>query len=192
MRLMRVLEDMAPSSVSHTEINTDEPDVVDVVYVKGGRRELKPDFHDGFTAIRPSIFGTIDEAHHSLRRQQIAHAVSEASLVMMEHIFDQHIKTLIEKREVTMRFPDVFDFTDVLKSFSQDCNGDFSLGIQFKTQDMDDPTQVPPLNAHIALARLTGYVPWIRGWFNKFGSQVPWPCLQRLLRSKAWKRGEAE
>lgn len=83
---------MAHSSAYHQgEVSTDVAEVIDVVYKKGGRHFLKSHFYDGFTAIRPNIFGTRDEALHVLRRRQMAHAFSQASLVKMEYIFDRHV-----------------------------------------------------------------------------------------------------
>lgn len=177
--------------IAPNEVDTNTAECIDVVYKKGGRHYLKSDFYDGFTALRPNIFGTRDETHHSLRRRQMAHAFSHGSLVKMEYIFDRHVKALLDKLDKRAERGKSFHFEDVLRFYSQDCNGDLSLGIQFRTQEHDDPSLVPPLNDHIALAKLTGYVPWTKPSFDRFGKWLPWPYLQRLLASRAWMRGEA-
>ena len=177
--------------VAPNEINTNAAEVIEVVYKRGGRHYLKSDFYDGFTAVRPNIFGTRDEALHSLRRRQMAHAFSQASLVKMEYIFDRNVRALIKKLNERAKLGEAFNLSDILKFYSQDTNGDLSLGIQFGTQKADDPELVPLLNDHIALAKLTGYVPWTKKWFDKYGKFVPWPYLQQLLRSRALMRAEA-
>ena len=177
--------------VAPDEVDTEESEVIDVVYKKGGRHYLKSEFYDGFTAIRPNIFGTRDEYHHALRRRQMANAFSAQSLVRMEYIFDRNVKGLIDKLDMRAKSGGAFHLEDVIRFFSQDCNGDLSLGVQFETQKVDNPAFLPPLNDHIALAKLTGYVPWVKPYFDKFGWMIPWPYLQKLLRSRAWMRQEA-
>ncbi|KAL9115317.1 MAG: hypothetical protein Q9227_000638 [Pyrenula ochraceoflavens] len=177
--------------VSPDEVNTNVAEVIDVVYKKGGRHYLKSAFYDGFTAIRPNIFGTRDENLHGLRRRQMAHAFSQASLVKMEYIFDRHVRNLIRRLDQKAASRKAFHLEEVLRFYSQDANGDLSLGVQFGTQNADDPALLPPLNDHIALAKLTGYVPWIKPTFDKYGSMIPWPYLRKLLRSRAWMRQEA-
>lgn len=139
--------------VSPNEIDTNNADVVDVVYVKGGRHYTKSDFYNGFTAVRPNVFGTQNEQHHARLRRKMAHAFSQSSLVRMEYIFDRHTVALIEKLWKRHMKDVAFNLGDVLKYFPRDCNGDLSLGVQFGTQEADDPRRVPRLNDHVALVR---------------------------------------
>lgn len=76
------------------------------IYLKGSTW-AKSAFYDGFTALRPNLFGTRDEGApvddrvwaeaaviHRIRRRQTAHAFSQASVLDMEPLINTHLSAL--------------------------------------------------------------------------------------------------
>jgi len=51
--------------VAPNELDFDSADVIDAIYKKG-RSYVKSDFYDGFTAIKPNMFGGRDEDLHAI------------------------------------------------------------------------------------------------------------------------------
>ena len=103
----------------------------------------------------------------------------------MEYIFDGHVKGLIEKLDLRAKEKGPCDLGQILMYYSHDSNGELSVGLKFGTQVRDERSAVPPLNDHIALAKLTGYVAGWKGWVDRWRAWVPWPYLQTLLESRA-------
>jgi hypothetical protein len=68
--------------IAPNELDSNDADVIGIY--KQGRSAVKSNFYDGFTAIKPNLFGTQDEDLHALRRRQMAHSFSTASMTRMD------------------------------------------------------------------------------------------------------------
>ncbi|KAF2092698.1 cytochrome P450 [Rhizodiscina lignyota] len=158
-------------------------DAVAPIY-KSGRVMTKSHFYDGFTTFKPNLFGSKDEDLHALRRRQMAHGFSTASMTAMETVFDRHALNLRTKLDKYAETGEIFDLKTVLAFYAYDVLGELAFSTQFNSQVQDDPELLPPINDHIFLASLYGSLPSLLPYSMRWSQYLPIPWLQGLMRSR--------
>lgn len=98
---------MAPN-----ELDVNDADVI-ALYKQGST--AKSEFYDGSTATKPNLSRTRDEDLHTLRRHQMAHSFSMASMVKMDETLDRNIVNIRTKLDKYVK-----------------SGGDFRLGYDFR------------------------------------------------------------
>ena len=119
---------------------------------------------------------------HALRRRQMAHSFSQASLMQMEHVFDRHIEKLLAAIDAQGRNP--FDLKELLAYYTYDVMGELIFNADFGSQDAHDPNQLPPINNHIWLGCLYGMLPALLPYSMRLSPWIPLPWLQDKLVSR--------
>jgi hypothetical protein len=79
---------IGPNSVSISH-----PSVIRQIWGEGPRIQ-KSRYYDGFTTIRPKLFGMRDEAFHAHRKRIFAHAFSRKSILAREDVIDDASRKL--------------------------------------------------------------------------------------------------
>jgi cytochrome P450 len=158
--------------IAPNELDMNDADVV--ALYKRGRSALKSEFYDGFTAIKPNLFGTSDEDLHALRRRQMAHSFSTASMTKMEEIFDRNVGNIRTKLDKYAKSGETFDLATIFAFFGHDVNGELAYSTQFDSQNKDDAANLPPINQHILLSCLIGFLPSLKPLVVRYGPHVPW------------------
>ncbi|RFU30913.1 hypothetical protein B7463_g5418, partial [Scytalidium lignicola] len=169
--------------IAPNELSFWGPNAVAPIY-KSGRGMVKSRFYDGFTTFKPNLFGTTDEERHALRRRQMAHGFSTASLTAMEPIFDQHVKNLRKKLDAYAKTGSEFDLKLLFAFYAYDILGQLAFSVDFDTQRKDDETLLPPINGHILLASLYGSLPSLLPYSMRIANYLPIPWLRGLIRNR--------
>jgi cytochrome P450 len=173
--------------IAPNELDVNDADVI--ALYKQGRTALKSEFYDGFTAIKPNLFGTRDEDLHALRRRQMAHSFSTASMTRMDEIFDRNVVNIRTKLDKYARSGEIFDLDTIFAFFGHDVNGELSYSTQFDSQNKSDPANLPPVNEHILLSCLIGTIPSLKPLMVKYGPSLPW--VRDMLASRKALRDTA-
>ncbi|KAI1472600.1 putative cytochrome P450 [Daldinia caldariorum] len=157
-------------------------DAIAPIY-KSGRKMAKTEFYDGFTAFRPNLFGGRDEDIHSLRRRQLSHGFSQASIWNMESLIDDQMKILIDKLKRLAEKQGVFDLKRLIAFYVFDILGDVAFGRSFNAQISEVAPEIPAINDHILLSCLLGTFPF-RSFFKRIIPMLPIPWLRHLMESR--------
>ncbi|KAI1803997.1 putative cytochrome P450 [Daldinia bambusicola] len=150
---------------------------------KSGRQMTKTEFYDGFTAFKPNLFGGRDEDIHSLRRRQLSHGFSQASIWNMESLIDGQMKILVDKLKRLAEKQEVFDLKRLIAFYVFDILGDVAFGRSFNAQISEVAPEIPAINDHILLSCLLGTFPF-RSFFKRIIPMLPIPWLRRLMESR--------
>jgi cytochrome P450 len=120
---------------------------------------------------------------HALRRRQMAHSFSQASLQNLEPIFDRHISKLMDA--IDSHGSDAFDLKELFGYYTYDVMGELIFNADFGSQEAQDPGLLPPINEHIWLGCLYGMLPALLPYSMRLSSWVPLPWLRDKLESRA-------
>lgn len=118
--------------IGPNHLNFASEDVVATIY-KSGRYLPKSSFYNGFTTFKANIFGTRDEDYHALRRRQMAHGFSAASLKSIKGIFDRHISELRKRIEEYAASEEEFDLKQLIAFYAYDIMGELAFNRDFGT-----------------------------------------------------------
>ncbi|KAH8815492.1 cytochrome P450 [Xylogone sp. PMI_703] len=151
---------------------------------KAGRSMPKTDFYKGFTTFKANLFGTQDESLHALRRRQMAHAFSAASLKDMEYIFDRHLTTLRQRLDELTVSQQTFNLKELIEYYTFDVLGELAFSTQFESQKQADPDQMPPITEHVFLACIVGILSDLLPYSMKLISMLPVPWFRHLTNSR--------
>ncbi|GME26034.1 Cytochrome P450 [Neofusicoccum parvum] len=130
-------------------------DAVPLIYQKGAKTMPKTEFYDAYGAAHPNVFGTRDEAHHSVRRRHMSHSFSISYVKDMEALLDQNVKLLKDKIAGFSNKNQIFDLRKVLQYYAIDVLGELAFSQSFSVQITDDESLVPPVKEHSLLAAVT-------------------------------------
>ena len=125
---------------------------------------------------------------HALRRRQMAHGFSSASLKTMEGIFDRHLQNLRDKIDGYCTSGEAFDLKAQIAYYAYDVLGELAFSTQFNSQKQDDPSKLPPINDHIFLACIYGSLPGLLPYSMRMANSLPFPWLRSLLASRKYLR----
>lgn len=186
--------------IGPNDVNFQGRDAIDSIY-KAGRSMPKTIFYDAFTAIHPNLFSTRDEEvhviillliveansstqFHSVRRRQMAHSFSMATLLKFEPTFDKHLNRLFANIERSSSSGQVFDIKDFLACYAYDVIGELAFEKDFDTQSHPSKDTLPPIPDHILIGTLYGLVPSLMPYSMRLGNKLPIPGLQKLFESR--------
>lgn len=100
----------------------------------------------------------------------------------MEHIFDCHIKKLLDAMDAFGDRP--FDLKELIAYYTYDIMGELIFNADFGSQDAQDPAHLPPINNHIWLGCLYGMLPSLLPYSMHLSPWIPLPWLQDKLKSR--------
>ncbi|EKV08442.1 hypothetical protein PDIG_59030 [Penicillium digitatum PHI26] len=167
---------------------------------KGGRKMGKTEFYDAFTAFNPNLFGGRDEdvkkappdlirppaeqeQVHSLRRRQLAHGFSQASVENFEPLINGHIKILLNKLNKFAQTEEVFDLKSTISYFVLDILGEVAFSRPFNAQVRGEADEIHAINDHILLSCVVGELPFqALSTFLARWSPVSW--MRKLGKSR--------
>ncbi|QYT00078.1 hypothetical protein H0G86_007182 [Trichoderma simmonsii] len=121
---------------------------------------------------------------HALRRRQMAHSFSTASLISMEEIFDRHVMQMRDKLDRYAKSGEKLNLKKIIAFYAYDVLGELAFDTQFESQAKDDESNLPPINDHIFLGCLYGSLPSLLPYSMKLSGFLPIPWLQTLNRSR--------
>ncbi|KAJ5409762.1 Cytochrome P450 E-class group I [Penicillium crustosum] len=150
---------------------------------KGGRNMGKTEFYDAFTAFNPNLFGGRDEEIHSLRRRQLAHGFSQASVENFEPLINVHIKILLSKLKKFAKTGEVFDLKSTISYFVFDILGEVAFSRPFNAQARGEADEIHAINDHLLLSCVIGELPFQT--LSKFLARwSPAPWMRKLGQSR--------
>ncbi|KAK0755827.1 hypothetical protein N5P37_011608 [Trichoderma harzianum] len=175
--------------ISPNELSFWDPEALSAIFKSGGRAMTKSSFFDGFTTFDPNLFGNRNEEAcpnriHALRRRQMAHSFSTASLISMEEIFDRHVMQMRDKLDRYAKSGEKLNLKKIIAFYAYDVLGELAFDTQFESQVKDDESNLPPINDHIFLGCLYGSLPSLLPYSMKLSGFLPIPWLQTLNRSR--------
>lgn len=149
-------------------------------------RVINSTFYNGFTAIRPNLFGVRDELIHSARRRAVANRFSLQSIAGMEIYMDQSLAKLIARLDkAALSGNDVLDLRQWISFYVLDVLGELAFSRSFNTLDSGDSSEVPPLEKHARLSVLTGQVPWFQPYAVKLFRKIPLELVRKMAQGRA-------
>lgn len=169
--------------IGPNDLNFASEDASATIY-KSGRTMPKSSFYDGFTTFQANLFGTRDEDLHALRRRQMSHGFSAASLKSMEGIFDRHISELRKQIEEYAVSGEQFDLKELIAYYAYDIIGELAFSRDFGTLRSRDPADLPPINDHIFLGCMYGMLPNLLPYSMRLTKYIPLPYVQKMLKSR--------
>ncbi|KEF63430.1 uncharacterized protein A1O9_01408 [Exophiala aquamarina CBS 119918] len=184
-RMLEMHEKYGPVvRIGPNDVSFSNKEAIGPIYKSGGRLMPKAQFYDAFTAFEPNLFGTRNENHHSLRRRQLAHGFSVASLKQMEATFDIHITNLVERVRQAAETGLPLDLKSAFAFYGYDVTGQLAFDTEFSTQSRHDPTELPPLNDHFLLGNVYGSVANLLPQIKICTSWIPWVRSLQQSRKK--------
>ncbi|KAK7531507.1 cytochrome P450 [Phyllosticta citribraziliensis] len=166
---------------NHVDISSG--DAVKDVFL-AGKSWVKSSFYNGFTALRPNIFGTTDEVIHSARKRALTPGFSMQSVVQMEPHIDACLAELISRLDRAADAGETINLKDWVAFFVIDVLGELAFARSFGMLEQGDVNAMPPLKDHLMLAMLSGQLPWLVPYVNRYLGHVPVPFVQRVLKGR--------
>ncbi|TVY16709.1 Pisatin demethylase [Lachnellula arida] len=151
---------------------------------KAGKAMGKTEFYDGFTTFNPNLFGTRNEALHSVRRRQVSHGFSQASIEKMEPIIDDQMSILINHVKGFAKTGEIFDMKNLISCFVLDVLGDVAFGRSFDAQIAGRADEIPAINDHILLSCLIGEMGAWQDVLKALMGYSPIAWIRRITRSR--------
>ncbi|KAK8219590.1 cytochrome P450 [Phyllosticta paracitricarpa] len=166
---------------NHVDISSG--DAVKDVFL-AGKSWVKSPFYNGFTALRPNIFGTTDEVVHSARKRALTPGFSMQSVGQMEPHIDVCLAKLIARLDRATDTGETIDLKNWVAFFVIDVLGELAFARSFGMLEQGDVNALPPLKEHLMLAMLSGQLPWLIPYVNRYLGHIPIPSLQRVLEGR--------
>lgn len=127
--------------------------------------------------------------HHSLRRRQLGHGFSQASIEKMEPIIDKQMSILIEHIKGFSKTREIFDMKNLISCFVLDILGDVAFGQSFNAQIAGHADEIPAINDHILLSCVIGEMGSWQTILKTLIQYSPIPWIRRLTQSRAHLKG---
>ncbi|KAK8221457.1 cytochrome P450 [Phyllosticta capitalensis] len=167
---------------NHVDISS--ADAVKDVFLTGGKSWVKSPFYNCFTAIRPNIFGTTDEVIHSARKRALTPGFSMQSVAQMQPHIDACLTKLMARLDRAADARETVNLKDWVAFFVIDVLGELAFARSFRMLEQGDAGALPPLKEHLMLAMLSGQLPWLVPYVNKYLGYLPIPYLQHVIRGR--------
>ncbi|KAJ5639183.1 uncharacterized protein N7484_007045 [Penicillium longicatenatum] len=159
-----------------------EGEAITPIY-KGGRKMRKSDFYNAFTAFNPNLFGGTNEDIHSIRRRQLSHGFSQASVQKLEPLIEGQMKVLTDKLRGFAKTGEIFDFKNVLSLYVLDILGEVAFSKPFGVQGRGESEELRAINDHLLLAGVIGELPFQELW-KTLSRMSPVPWMRQLVKSR--------
>ncbi|KAH8805262.1 putative cytochrome P450 [Xylogone sp. PMI_703] len=150
---------------------------------KAGRAMGKTEFYHAFTAFNPNLFGGIDEDIHALRRRQLAHGFSQASIEKLQPLIDEQIKILVGKLQQYAATGAVFDLKGTISFFVLDILGEVAFSHRFNAQIKNEAEHLAAIDDHLLLACVIGELPF-QEMTKALTRWSPLPWMRQLVQSR--------
>lgn len=159
-------------------------DAVYTIYQAASRTLPKTEFYDAFGGLHPNVFGTRDEAHHSVRRRHMSHAFSLTSIKDMEPYLDENIAILTDKIRQACQTRQAFDLKGLLHNYVIDVLGELAFSKSFGLQLSGDRSMVPPVKEHTLLGSAMGSWPSMISRLKIILPKLPNRTIQELFEGR--------
>ncbi|KAF4547497.1 Cytochrome P450-like protein 33 [Elsinoe fawcettii] len=176
--------------VGPNHLDVTHPDAVKDVFLTG-KTFVKSSFYDAFTALRPNIFGTRDEDIHHARKKALSNGFSLQSVSQMEGYIDGCLSKLIARLDKAAENNEVVNLKHWVSFFVIDVLGELAFSKSFNMLEKGQEEALPPLREHVYLAMLTGQLPSLLPYFNKYLPKLPIPSLQSVIKGRVKLRNLA-
>ncbi|KAH7077544.1 cytochrome P450 [Paraphoma chrysanthemicola] len=173
--------------VGPNHLNISDAQAVKVIYGTG-RAFSKSNYYDAFTALRPNLFGVRDEEIHSARRKACSGSFSMQSVTAMEPFIDGCLKQLLSRLDEAATAREVIDLKRWIAFFVLDVLGELAFSTSFGILQSGRESDMPPIREHVLLASVSGTMPWLIPYINKFVPKIPIRSLQRMIRGRSQLR----
>lgn len=117
-----------------------------------------------------------------IRRRQMSHSFSTATLMRFEAKFNTHLDRLYANVEKTNGNP--FDIKELFACYAYDVISDLAFDKDFRTQSDPTTEALPSIADHILIGVMYGMVSWLMPYSIRIGNKLPFPSLQKLIRSR--------
>ncbi|KAH0526946.1 hypothetical protein TsFJ059_010211 [Trichoderma semiorbis] len=168
--------------IGPNHVNFQTRDAIGPIY-KAGSSMPKTKFYDAFTALHPNLFSTRDEEFHKMRRRQMSHSFSMATLLKFEGRFGKHLHRLFSNIEQQPE-GQVFDLKESVARYAYDVISDLAFEKDLNTQGNPEANELPPIPDHILIGTMYGMVESLLPYSIRIGNKLPIPSLQKLLQSR--------
>ncbi|PNS18959.1 Isotrichodermin C-15 hydroxylase [Sphaceloma murrayae] len=176
--------------VGPNHLDVSHPEAIKDIF-NTGKSFVKSDFYDAFTALRPNIFGTRDENIHHARKKALSNGFSLQSVAQMEIYIDSCLSKLVTRLDKAAECNETIDLKTWVSFFVIDVLGELAFAESFNMLDKGREEALPPLREHVYLAMLTGQLPTLLPYFNKYLPKLPIPSLQTVVKGRAKLRNLA-
>ena len=135
------------SNVPHTgpivrinpyELHISDPDYYDTIYAGPSKRREKWAWSCGIFGNTSSHFGTIDHAHHRLRRAPLAPFFSKRSVLKLEPLITASIEKLCGRLNEFRQTKEPVNLRYAFNAMNLDIITDYSFGKSFNCLEQDD------------------------------------------------------
>ncbi|KAJ0420507.1 cytochrome P450 [Aspergillus carlsbadensis] len=168
--------------IGPNHLHTWEGEAIATIY-KGGRNMGKTEFYDAFTAFNPNLFGGTNEDVHSLRRRQLSHGFSQASITKLEPLIEGQMKILIDKLQMYAKTGETFDLKHTLSLYVLDILGEVAFSKPFGAQAKGHAEELHAINDHLLLSGVIGELP-LQDFWKTLSRVSPIPWMRRLMKSR--------
>src|SRR6187402_3510170 len=118
-----------------------------------------------------------------MRRRQMGHGLSQASIEKMEYIIESQMAILITHLEDHAKSGQPFDLKTTISHFVLDVLGEVAFSRSFNAQARGTADEILAINDHIFLACIIGELQGQAFWKTVIAwSPVPW--VRRLVKSR--------
>ncbi|PLB42242.1 cytochrome P450 [Aspergillus candidus] len=168
--------------IGPNHLHTWEGEAIAPIY-RGGRNMGKTEFYNAFTAFNPNLFGGTNEDIHSLRRRQLSHGFSQASITKLEPLIEGQLKILINKLQMCAKTGEILDLKQALSLYVLDILGEVAFSKPFDAQAKGHAEELHAINDHLLLSGVIGELP-LQDFWKMLSRISPLPWMRRLMKSR--------
>jgi len=118
-----------------------------------------------------------------MRRRQLAHGFSQASIENFEPLINGQIQILLDKIRALASTGEVFDLKSTISCFVLDILGEVAFSRSFNAQAKGDAEEIHAINDHILLSCVIGEMPF-QSLSKTLARWSPIPWMRRLVKSR--------
>lgn len=118
-----------------------------------------------------------------MRRRQLAHGFSQASVEHFEPLIDGQIQILVDKLKAFAKTGEVFDLKSTISCFVLDILGEVAFSRPFGAQAKGDAEEIHAINDHILLSCVIGELPF-QAVLKALVRWSPVTWMRRLVKSR--------
>lgn len=118
-----------------------------------------------------------------MRRRQLAHGFSQASIENFEPLINGQIQILLDKIRAFASKGEVFDLKSTISCFVLDILGEVAFSRPFNAQTKGDAEEIHAINDHFLLSCVIGEMP-LQALSKTLARWSPIPWMRRLVKSR--------
>ena len=159
-------------------------EAVPLIYQASSKSLPKTEVYDAFGGAHPNVFGTRDEAHHSVRRRHMSHAFSMTSIKDMEQYMDDNIALVRSRIAHYSKIGQAFDLKELIHRYIIDVLGELAFSQSFELQNTGEMSRAPPVKRHTLLGSVMGSWPSMIHWLKWVLPKLPIAPIQNLFEGR--------